>query len=94
LDAICHRGYHNCFEQQNFIAKAELACWLKQPCSCYFGSVLLPGEPLVQDQTQILRMGVEKLYSGNDLSSQGEIAVLRLSSIYGYVPPKSRGIPG
>jgi len=29
---------------------------------------------------------VEKLYSGKDLSSQGEIAVLRLSSIYGYVP--------
>jgi len=66
LDAICHRGHHNCFEQQNFIAKAELARWLKQPvefsqlsstCSCYFGSVLLPGDPLVQDQTQILRMG-------------------------------------
>jgi len=53
-------------EEQNFVAKAELARWLKQPvkfpqlsskCSCYFGCVLLPGEPLVQNQTQILRLG-------------------------------------
>jgi len=65
LDAISGRGHHNWFEQQHFVAKAELARWLKQPvelsklsstCSCYFGCVL-PGEPLDQDQTQVLRMG-------------------------------------
>jgi len=48
------------------VAKAELARWLKQPvelpklsstCSSYFSCVLLPGEPLVQDQAQVLRLG-------------------------------------